>query len=350
MKLLTAIGMLLSLSMQLEANDSFAGKWDLTLIQRGFAMEGLLEIRETQNGLIAYAEGGPAHLSITGQDIEMGIDDRTAAGMPFERTLRGRLSNGTMSGKFGPKDEPTPEIRSLCKRLPLACPAPTGTWSAKPHLITQPENPQKPADLSGSWVIDVGGIRRWTADLTPSAKAWKADFNVIMDLPAQRCQPSGLVLSWGFRGNEPEIFQNSDKITIALGSTLRRIYLDGRQPPEYTDWYPMGFSSGRWQGGTLIVKTTHLQPTVREWMGDPISENTTVVERYSIDEKGRLVGVLTIHDPDNYNEPMVKRARWRKETGTKVRFPSLCDPDSFYRELFDDGLLKEYWQRSNRRY
>lgn len=350
MKLLITLSVLLCLSLEIDAADSFAGKWDLTIVQRGFAMEGLLELRETENGLVAFAEGGPVRLSITGQDIEMGIDDRTAAGMPFERTLRGKLADGSMSGKFGPRTESGAEIKSLCKRLPLACPAPTGTWTATPHANTQQPAAAKPVDLSGSWVIEVGGIRRWTADLTQSAKDWKADFNVVMDLPAQRCQPSGLVLSWGFRGNEPEIFQSSSKITIALGSTLRRIYLDDRQPPEYTDWYPMGFSSGQWQGSTLVVKTTHLQPTVREWMGDPISENATVVENYSIDKKGRLVGVLTIHDPENYRQPMVKRARWRKETGSKIRFPSLCDPDSFYRELYDDDLLEDYWQRSHRRY
>ena len=350
MRFSIATSVLLALSIQSNAADNFVGKWDLMITQGGFVMEGVLEIRDTGNGLIAYAEGGPVRLSITGQNIEMGIDDRTAAGMPYERYLRGTLANGSMSGNFGPETETTQQIKSLCERLPLACPAPTGTWGAIPHVPAQPETGENPVDLSGNWVVDVGGIRRWSADLTDSAKAWKAEFDVVMDLPAQRCQPSGLVLSWGFRGNAPEIFQTDNKISMILGSTVRRIYLDGRQPPEYTDWYPMGFSSGYWEGSTLVVETTHLRPTVREWMGDPLSENTTVIERYSIDEKGRLVGIMTVHDPDNYNEPMIKRARWRKEHDTRVRFPSLCDPDSFYRELHDDGLLDEYWKRSNRRY
>ena len=112
----------------------------------------------------------------------------------------------------------------------------------------------------------------------------------------------------------------------------------------------MGFSAGHWEGSTLVIKTTHLQPTVREWMGDPISEDAIVIERYSIDDNGRLIGVLTLYDPRNYKQPMIKRARWRKENDTRVRFPSLCDPDSFYQELHDDGLLEEYWKRSNRRY
>ena len=172
MKRLVTFSLLLSLSLQIEAANNFAGKWDLTIVQRGFAMEGLLELRETENGLIAFAEGGPVRLAISGQEIEMGIDDRTAAGMPFERTLRGKLEDGSMSGEFGPRTESSAEVKSLCKRLPLACPAPTGTWTATPHTGTQLEATPKPVDLSGSWVIDVGGIRRWTADLTQSAKDW----------------------------------------------------------------------------------------------------------------------------------------------------------------------------------
>ena len=350
MKFLTPILALLTLWIDANAQDHFVGKWDLMITQRGFPMEGLLEIRDTDQGLIAHVEGGPARLSIEGRDIEIGIDDRTAAGMPFERYLRGTLSEESIHGSFGPEVEASAEIKSLCERLPLACPAPTGTWRASRHVPAEPATGENPVDLSGYWVVDVGGIRRWTADLTEAAKIWKAEFDVVMDLPAQRCQPTGLVLSWGFRGNEPEIFQSEDKISMILGSKIRRIYLDGRRPPEYTPWYPMGFSAGHWEGSTLVVKTTHLQPTVREWMGDPISEEAVVIERYSIDDNGRLIGVLTLHDPRNYKQPMIKRVRWRKENDTRVRFPSLCDPDSFYQELHDDELLEEYWERSNRRY
>ena len=74
------------------------------------------------------------------------------------------------------------------------------------------------------------------------------------------------------------------------------------------------------------------------------------MERYWIDDEGHLAAVLTLHDPENYNEPPLKRARWRPANEGEVRFPSLCDPDSFYRELYDDGLMDEYWQRSHRRY
>jgi hypothetical protein len=333
------------------ADADFVGDWDMTLVQGRNVMEGRLQIKRSADGLVAHVEGSPVRLLVTGERIEMSMDDRTATGMPFERYLRGSFGNGAMSGEFGPENGISEQDRTLCEKLPLACPAPTGTWTAVPHehARTTADSP-KPVDLSGNWVMAVGGIRRWTADLTDAGREWQAEFEVETDLPSQRCQSAGLVNGWGFRGNDPEIFQSDAKITIVLGSDVRRIYLDERRPPAYTDWYPLGFSAGHWEGSTLVVATTYLQPAVREWNGEPISENAHVIERYSLDEGGRLVGVMTLHDPENYNEAPIKRARWRRADDTDIKFPSLCDPDSFYRELDDEGLLDEYWERANRRY
>ena len=352
MKRTILVSLILVFTSNIHGQNNFLGEWELKIIERGFVMEGLLKITTENGKIIGSVEGGPIKIKIHNSRIEMGIDDRTAAGMPFERYLQGSISNNLMSGSFGPENEPTKEIKELCKRLPLGCPAPKGTWTAEPHIKkeTQQQNQINPIDISGTWIVDTGGIRRWSANLTEFAQNWKNDFDVTMDLPAQRCQPSGLFLSWGFRGNEPEIFQNDEKITMIIGSTVRRIYLNGIKPPEYTEWFPMGFSSGHWESNKLIIKTSHLKPTVREWMGDPISENAEAIEEYSIDDEGRLVGILTLHDPTNYKEPMIKRARWKKDNTTKIRFPSLCDPDSFYRELYDDQLLEKYWKRSHRRY
>ncbi len=331
-------------------DDAFVGDWDLTLKEGRNTLEGRLKIRETDSGLKAHVEGGPVRLSIDGETIEMGVDDRTATGMPFERYLHGTLVAGEISGHYGPEDEVPPDVRELCEKLPLACPAPTGTWQAVPHVPRVSDTEAGPVDLSGRWVMATPGLRRWTADLTAGARAWKAGFDVRTDLPGQRCLSAGLVNGWGFRGNDPEIFQSAKKITMILGAEVRRIYLDDRRPPEYTDWYPLGFSSGQWQGDTLVVETTHLQPGVREWMGDPVSENARVVETYRIDENSLLVGVMTLYDEQNYHEPPVKRARWRRADDEQIVFPSLCDPDSFYRELYDEGLFDAYIERQERRF
>lgn len=333
------------------AESDFVGKWDLSLQEGRMTKEGLLEIRRTDDGYAAWVEGGPAPLIIDGDNIELGIDDRATTGGMLVRYLRGTISSGKLSGDYGPPREPTAEELALCERLPLACMVPTGTWEAVPHVPPATGLPPAPVDLSGAWQITARLLNKYTMDLTPAGQAWKDGYDVKLDLPGQRCQATGLVNGWGFRGNDPEIFQTDTQITMVGGNDVRRIYLDGRRPPEYTDWYPMGFSSGHWDGSTLVIETTYLQPSVREWMGEPVGENARVVERFWIDEENdQLVGVLELHDPDNYNEPPMKHARWRRAPPDQIRFPSLCDPDSFYRELYDDGLMDAYWQRSHRRF
>lgn len=329
------------------ANSDFAGDWMIELTQRGRIQNGLLQITEADGKLVAYVEGGPIRIIVDGNGIEMGIDDWTGGSMPFERYFRGTLENGVMRGDFGPEFPITDHQKAVCEKIPLGCPHPTGTWTAEPYeQVDTSELPPNPVDLSGRWVPAGSGMRRWTADLTDAAKKWNRDFNVELDLPRQRCVSSGLVNGL----SAPEIFQSEKKLTFVLGSDVRRIYLDGRKPPEYTEWFPLGISSGHWEGSTLVVETDHLMPAVRGFMGDPISENARVVERYSLDDDGILHGVMTLHDPEYYRQPHIRRARWRKSADEDIAFPQLCDPDSFYRQLYDEGLFDEYKKRAHRRF
>jgi len=85
-------------------------------------------------------------------------------------------------------------------------------------------------------------------------------------------------------------------------------------------------------------------------MGDPVSEDARVVERYSIDEEGILHGHMTLYDPIYYKVPPIRTAKWRKNEDKTVVFPLLCDPDSFYREIYNEGKFDEYIKRYHRRY
>ncbi len=327
-------------------NQEFAGDWMIELTQRGRMQNGLLQIRASENSISATVEGGPIRIIVDGDRIEMGIDDWTGGSMPFERYFRGRLTDDVMSGDFGPELPITDHQKDICEKIPLGCPHPTGTWKAQRYEPRDTEGlPPDPVDISGRWEPAGSGMRRWTVDLTDAAKKWNEEFDVELDLPIQRCVSSGLANGLG----TPEIFQSEYKLTFVLGSDVRQIYLDGRKPPEYTEWFPLGISSGQWEGSTLVVETDHLMPTVRGFMGDPVSGNARIVERYSLDEDGVLHGVMTLHDPENYRRPPIRRARWRKSADDTVALPTLCDPDSFYRQLYDEGLFDEYIKRSHRR-
>ena len=66
----------------------------------------------------------------------------------------------------------------------------------------------------------------------------------------------------------------------------------------------MGYSSGKWDGDTLVVDTTGFNG--RGWldgMGHPQSEALHVIERFRRADAGHLEIEMTIDDPKAYTKP-----------------------------------------------
>ena len=331
---------------------NFEGDWQIKITQETGGkrnQDGFLKIQNENGKYNAFIQGGPIKIKINNDRIEMAADDWTGGSMPFERYYRGRMIKGEMSGVFGPENDITEEQKLLCQKIPLGCPFPEGSWTAKrleKESVTAKPSNQK-INLTGKWGIVERGMRRWTMDLTDKAKKWNEEFDVELDLPRQRCVSSGFVNGFG---SAPEIFQDKNKITIITSSEVRRIYLDDRVPPKYSDWYPLGFSSGTWENETLVVRTKNLMPSVRGFMGDPISSNAEIVERFEMDEDGILNVNMTLYDQENYKTPPVSSVKWKRVKDESVVFPLLCDPDSFYRQMYEENDFDKYIKRGQRRY
>ncbi len=60
-----------------------------------------------------------------------------------------------------------------------------------------------------------------------------------------------------------EVMQNKDKITFfsELNDAMRRVYLDGRKPSQKVldDPTYAGYSTGHWEGDTLVVETVAIR-------------------------------------------------------------------------------------------
>ncbi len=325
--------------------EGIAGEWMLSIDQGRGPMAGHLELVHDGDGFVGHVEGGPVTVSVEGNLIVLGIDDRTGAGERYVRTLTGALNGDVMEGRFGPE-----ESSEFCRDFPLSCDEPAGTWRAE-RILNSPSQEQtpRPVDLSGIWVTAPGGggIARFSMDLTPAAQAWVDEFDTELDLPSQRCVSSGLFRR--FTSNI-EIMKSDSHFTFLYSvGEARRIHTDGRTPPD--SWFPtpLGYSVGTWEGSTLVVRTTHLQPTVRGYRGEPISENAQFEERYTLSGDGMtLSGVLVLHDPQNYRKPPMRRRVWRRDPQAEFTLVS-CDPDSFFRQLYEDGKMEQYINRSDRR-
>jgi hypothetical protein len=113
-----------------------------------------------------------------------------------------------------------------------------------------------------------------------------------------------------------EIMQDADKITIFSEhqDALRRIFLDGRKPSAQVLADPTyaGYSTGRWEGDTLIVDTVAL--TTKSYIdgSSPHSDKMTVQERLRFVEPGVLENQITVTDPEALTEPWHVVRRYRK--------------------------------------
>ena len=77
----------------------------------------------------------------------------------------------------------------------------------------------------------------------------------------------------------------------------------------------MGMSVGHWEGNTLVVETIGLDN--RAWLdtfGFPKSDQSRVVERYTLTDPETLELEQTLYDPVYYTEPWISDIKvWRKE-------------------------------------
>ena len=85
-----------------------------------------------------------------------------------------------------------------------------------------------------------------------------------------KCLPPGMPammnMAYGM-----EVMQTKDKITFfsELNDALRRVYLDGRKPTQkiLDDPTYAGYSTGHWEGDTLVVDTVALHDLTRSSRG-----------------------------------------------------------------------------------
>ncbi len=188
------------------------------------------------------------------------------------------------------------------------------------------------ADFEGIWTPDhppgLGQPSLSEVKLTPAGRAEFARFSPEKD-PSFRCIMPGVPR--GLADPYPiEIVQQDHQILILREyyHQVRRVFMDGREAPDY--WPPSlnGYSTGYWEGDTLVVRTTHLSPdNYMSISGLPFSGNEAT---YAIEHYTRSGDTLTftaeVHDPTNYEEPYVTIGRWKFAPDGEI-WEYSCNPE-----------------------
>lgn len=324
-------------------DDDFAGKWILNISPAGIApYEGLLEIEQHDDELRAWVENGPAPIKVDGNKIEVTIDSRDRQGFKFYRVLEGELDDGEITGVFRTADilESAAEYGEDGSSWTAVRAGGAGSRDSNYTL----------KDFDGVWVGIRGvDIRKYTMDLTDKAREWVTAYDARMDEPQKRCVSPGLVAAttWIFPF-ELIVSEERNRLTMlyeAFGLS-RRVHMNQTEMPEFYPESSMGYSQGRLENGELIIETTLLAASTRDFNGEPVGDTTRVEERYFLTNDGnRLNLVMYMHDAENYNRPPIRRRAWDRNDEALI-FPFECDPDSFFRQLFSEGRMQEYIDRS----
>lgn len=155
-------------------------------------------------------------------------------------------------------------------------------------------------------VADLGAYlkaaRAATFKLTPEAQAAMDSKPPTLDI----CKPQGMP---GIMLNPLPmgLVDRGDHIELRLATfgVLRTIWMTDQRSPSTVPSSDLGYSTGRWQGDTLEVRTTRIGWPYVDDDGRPQSENVEIVEKFTLVNDGALLRYTqTVSDPVSFVEPM----------------------------------------------
>src|SRR5438874_7759169 len=190
----------------------------------------------------------------------------------------------------------------------------TGEWAPRFHE-DEPERVPGPelGDYLGIPINDAARMR---------ATTWEAS---IQTLPEWQCRPHSADYIW--RGPSPlRIWKDADPVSrqvVAwhaewLRSVDRSIYMDGRPHPSPNAPHTWaGFSTGKWDGDVLTIKTTHLKEGYVRRNGLPRSDRATLTEHWMLHGDVLTVAAITA-DPVYLTEPFIRTTDYELDLHQQV--------------------------------
>jgi hypothetical protein len=205
------------------------------------------------------------------------------------------------------------------------------TATGEPDLSAPaPVAPDGRPDLSGVWLTDTEPLPSNLLTVEGDEPLPRYMLNILSDLPpdqaplqpwaaeklAERartstgpmayCKPTGM--PWALSIPLPyKIVQTRDLILILHeeDTVFRQIFLDGRKPVDDPLPRYMGYSTGRWEDGELVVDTVGLtEETWLDAVGHAHSDELHIVERFRRRDVGHLDIEVTLNDPVAFTRPV----------------------------------------------
>jgi hypothetical protein len=154
-----------------------------------------------------------------------------------------------------------------------------------------------------------GGLpyQPWAAELVKKRMADNGK-----DDPASQCQPAGAIRLFTFPQYRKMVVQ-APGLLVMLSErdvTFRQIFMDDRELPKDPKPSFTGYSSGHWEGDTLVVQTIGFHDGM--WLdrsGSPMTNAAKLTERFRRVNYGTLEIEITVDDPKAYTSPWTIKFR-----------------------------------------
>jgi hypothetical protein len=147
-----------------------------------------------------------------------------------------------------------------------------------------------------------GGLpyQPWAADAVKKRMALYGK-----DDPVSNCQPAAALRLFTFPQYRKIVQVPGLMVLLSERDvTYRQIFTDNRELPKDPQPSFHGYSSGHWEGDTLVVETNGFRDGM--WLdrgGSPMTDAAKLTERFRRVNYGNLEIEVTVDDPKAYTEP-----------------------------------------------
>ena len=203
------------------------------------------------------------------------------------------------------KPDGSPNLAAPAPRTADGKPDLSGMWKPEDNRPCPPDGcadmkvPQEFVNIG--WSLN-GGLpyQPWAADAVKARMAANGK-----DDPASRCLPRGVV-----KGHTTPLFRKIVQVPGLLvvlneaNASYRQIFTDDRALPDDPNPSWNGYSSAKWEGDELVVRTNGFRDGL--WLdrtGSPMTDAARMTERYRRANFGALEIELTVDDPKAYTKP-----------------------------------------------
>ncbi|HEY7671757.1 MAG TPA: DUF6152 family protein [Gammaproteobacteria bacterium] len=162
--------------------------------------------------------------------------------------------------------------------------------------------------------------------MTDAARAALAKFDFATQSPTANCAPKGMptIMEQPYPIELVQLDNGDILLRIEEYDLERTVFMNGRVARELTEPTPLGFSTGAWDGRTLVVTTRRMSWPYFSQIGIPQSPAAEIVERFAPTEDGsRLDYSLTVTDSATFTEPVTLSTYWIYVPGVEL-LPYQC--------------------------